>query len=156
MVDKMSRLFYVFDNKIFSINFPYAVTEKDGDLKFRSLHHSEVNSAVTSNVLALLEVGDTLLNREVLHFAEPISDACQYDEDFWSLFRELLMFEDGYVRFDHDDERANGQLHPVDHLDVFYTSGSTFKIGVHNRLSHEHLFDVLNVTTDCHFLSPAR
>ena len=155
-VDKMSRLFYVLDNKIFSINFPYTVIEDNGVLTFKSIHHSKIDSAVTSNVLSLLEVGNALASREVLNFAESISDICQYDEDFWSLFRELLIYEDGYIRFDHDEDRANAQMHPLDHLDIFYTAGGTFKIGVHENISHEYLSDVLNVNTRCHYLAPQR
>lgn len=155
-VDKMSRLFYIFDSKIFSINFPYVVAEIDGLLEFRSIHHAKINSAVTSNVLSVLEMGHAFDNREILHFAEPILDICQYDEDFWSLLRDLLMYEDGYIRFDHDEVRANGHLHPVDHLDIFYSSGSTFKVGVHSNISHDHLRDLLDLNTDCHFLAPVK
>ncbi len=152
-VEKMSRLFYIFENKIFSINFPYTVIEGDGVLLFRSTHHSEINSAVTSNVLSVVETFNALDNREVFHFAEPISDICQSDDEFWSLFRELLLYEDGYIRFDHDEKNAKEKLHPLDHLDIFYSSSSTFKIGLHENSSHEHLLDLLDRNTECHFLT---
>ena len=152
-VDKMSRLFYVFEGKIFSINFPYTVIEDNGLLVFRSIHQANINSAVTSNVLSVLEINNAFDNPEILSFAEPISDICQYDEDFWSLLLELLMYEDGYIRFDHDEERSNAQRHPIDHLDIFYTSGSTFKIGMYSCISHDYFCDLLNLNTDCHFLA---
>lgn len=151
-VDKMSRLFFVFDKKIFSINFPYVVTEVDGLLEFRSLHQAKIDSAFTSHVLSVLDMDESFENREILNFADPISDICLFDADFWSLLRELLMCEDGYIRFDHDDVRADGRRHPVDHLDVFYSSGSTFKVGLDTSISHDVLCDLLDLNTDCHYL----
>ncbi len=151
-VDKMSRLFFVFDKKIFSVNFPYVVTEVDGLLEFRSLNQAKIDSAFTSHVLSVLDMGDSFENQEILNFADPISDICQFDADFWSLLRELLMCEDGYIRFDHDKVRANGRRHPVDHLDVFYSSCNTFKVGLDTSMSHDVLCDLLNINTDCHYL----
>lgn len=153
-IDKMSRLFFVLDDKIFSINFPFVALESGGALAFRSIHHSDINSMVTSQVLSLLDIDNVFENREILHFAEPISDLCQSDEDLWCLFRELLMQEDGYIRYDHDVERVNGHLHPLHHLDVFYTTGNTFKLGLKHIVSLVNFSDVLNVNTNCHYVAP--
>lgn len=153
-VSKMSRLFFVMENKMFSFNFPFTVIKNNGYLTFRSIHHAEINSMVASQVLALLEATDSIENRDVLHFAEPISDLCQYDGDFWCLFRDLLMHEDGYIRYDHDAARKNGHLHPLHHLDIFYTTGNTFKLGVNSSVSLEHFLDVLDVDTNCHYVTP--
>lgn len=154
-VDKMSRLFFVLKDKIFSINFPFVVIDDDGILTFRSIHHSAINSMVTSQVISLLELDNVFENIDVLHFAEPISDLCEYDEDLWCLFRELLMQEDGYIRYDYDPKQSNGHLHPLHHLDVFYTSGSTFKLGLKRNVSLENFSDVLNRNTNCHYVTPA-
>ena len=153
-VDKMNRLIFSFEKKIFSINFPFTATEDNTALSFKSNHHPKIDSKVASEVLSVITTSDKFDNKEILHFADPISDCCQYDDDFWSLFRELLMFEDGYIRYDHDENRSNGNLHPLHHFDVFYSSGSTFKLGSPKGISKEQFIDVLNLHTNCHFVSP--
>ena len=153
-VEKMNRLIFSFEKKIFSINFPFAATEKDGALTFRSIHHPKIDSKVTSEVLSVIATNEKFESKEILHFADPISSYCEFDDDFWSLFRELLMFEDGYIRYDHDEIRCNGALHPLHHFDVFYSNGSTFKLGSTERVSITHFVNVLDLGTNCHFVSP--
>lgn len=152
-ISKMSRLFFITNDKMFSVNFPFVAVEKDGCLIFRSIHHENVSSMVASHVLAILESTDSLESREVFHFAEPISDLCESDVDFWCLFRELLTNEDGYIRYDHDQVRSNGHVHPLDHLDVFYTTGNTFKLGLNSNISLGNFADVLDVSTNCHYVT---
>ena len=151
-VSKMSRLFLVSPNKIFSINFPFRVEEEAGVLRFQSHAHKNVDSRATSNILALLANQDLLSSFEILHFAEPILDASTNDSDIWALFRELLLFEDGYIRYDNDLERQNGHRHPLHHLDIFYSNSSTFKLGLHSGISSGDFEDLLDTETDCHFV----
>lgn len=152
-VSKMSRLFFTTQDKVFSINFPFVAIELDDYLTFRSIHHSEIDGALTSNVISILESTSLLEARGVFEFAEPIFNHADADPDFWCLFRELLVLEDGYIRYDHDEIRKNGKLHPVDHLDVFYSSSNTFKLGLEGRISDEVLSDMLNLGSDCHFIA---
>lgn len=152
-ISKMSRLFFITSDKMFSVNFPFFAMEKDGCLRFHSIHHKDVNSMIASHVLAILESTDSLESREVLHFAEAISDLCESDGDFWCLFRELLTYEDGYIRYDHDQVRSNGHIHPLDHLDVFYTTGNTFKLGLNSNISLGNFADVLDVNKNCHYVT---
>ncbi len=152
-VEKMNRLIFSFDKKIFSINFPFTTIEDSNALIFKSNHHPKIDIKVVSEVLSIIKKSEKFDSKEILHFADPISDCCQYDDDFWSLFRELLMFEDGYIRYDHDEDRSNGNLHPLHHFDVFYSSGSTFKLGSPKGISQEQFVDVLDLNTNCHFVS---
>lgn len=153
-VAKMSRLFFVADLKVFSINFPFSAVEvEDGSLKFRTVEHSNIGSRVTSQVLSLLDDAFSPDCREILAFAEPILDICDSDEEFWSLFRSLLTLDDGYIRLDHDEKNENGHRHPLHHLDVFYSSSSTFKVGLRKAMPFETFSDVLDIGTDCHYLS---
>jgi len=151
-VSKMSRLFLIAPKRIFSINFPFSVHEDAGVLRFRSHAHKNVDSKATSDILTLLANEDLLNSFEVLHFAEPILDACTVDADIWGLFRELLLFEDGYIRYDHDEQRADGRRHPLHHLDIFYSSGPTFKLGLHSGIGNSDLEDLLDIGTDCRFI----
>lgn len=151
-ISKMSRLFFSSPDKVFSVNFPFTAIEQDDYLRFRSIHHSDINGALTSNIISILESTTTLEAREVFEFAEPIFSHADSDPDFWCLFRDLLMHEDGYVRYDHDEIRKNGNLHPIDHLDIFYSTANTFKLGLGGRISADVLTDMLNITSDCHFI----
>jgi hypothetical protein len=152
-ISKMSRLFFSSPDKVFSINFPFTAIDQDDYLRFRSIHHSDIDGALTSNVISILESTTSLEAREVLEFAEPIFSQADSDPDFWCLFRDLLMLEDGYVRYDHDELRKHGNLHPIDHLDIFYSSANTFKLGLGGRISADILTDMLNLSSDCHFIA---
>jgi len=155
-VEKMNRLIFSFEKKIFSINFPFSAIEDDGVLRFRSNHHPKIDSKVVSEVLSVIATDEKFYSKEILHFADPITEFCLYDDDFWSLFRELLMFEDGYIRYDHDEANKNEALHPLHHFDVFYSTSNTFKLGSVKPVSTSNFLDVLNLSTNCHFVSPSK
>lgn len=151
-VSKMSRLFFFSEDKFFSINFPFLVFHANKDLSFQSKNGNKVDNKVTSDVLGLLASEVLLSSDHVLEFADPVADIEDYNSGFWSLLKELLLFEDGYIRYDYDDKHVNGQRHPLNHLDIFYCSGSTFKIGLRQRITDNHLMDLLDLETDSHFL----
>ena len=48
----------------------------------------------------------------------------------------LLSFEAGYLRFDIDELNANGKMHPKEHLDINYSTGCTFKLGLSKELNY--------------------
>lgn len=156
VVSKMSRIFFAAENKIFSLNFPFCVSEDESGLVFSTLHCPSIDNRITSEILSLLHTEGVLAESDVLSFAEPIIDSCGIDANVWAFFRDLMLCEDGYVRYDHDTGRQNGHIHPLDHLDVFYSTASTFKIGCKNRVSLDDLSDMLDLKTDCHYVSPIR
>ncbi|OSI12532.1 hypothetical protein BWD07_05380 [Neisseria canis] len=71
----------------------------------------------------------------------------------YEILNSLLIMEDGYIRYDHDEERENGKLHPLYHYDIFYESGNTFKIGLTQKINVENLIDFVDITTDCHYIT---
>lgn len=152
VISKMSRLFYFSNDKYFSINFPFFVTETDNGLIYYSNHISDIDSRVTSTVLSILSSVDQFDADCVLEFADPIATIGESNQEFWPFLRELLLHEDGYIRYDYDEERENGQLHPLNHLDIFYSSEITFKIGLRQKIEKESLIDVLRIETDCTYL----
>ena len=82
---------------MFSINFPFTVTEVKGRRIFRSLQHENIDGKVTSDILALLELGELLNSSDVLQFTEPILDASKGDKNIWGLLTELMLAEDGCI-----------------------------------------------------------
>lgn len=156
-VSKMSRLFYFSDNKYFSINFPFFINNEDV-LFFYSNNVKNIESRITSDVLGILSSEKNLTDSnsmyDLLELASEIDGDEDYRNTFWSFLKELFLFEDGYIRYDYDEKHRNGLNHPLNHLDIFYSSSSTFKIGLINRISEDFLFDLLDLQTVCHFLTP--
>jgi hypothetical protein len=152
VVSRMSRLFYVSEKKYFSINFPFNVEQVNGELRFYSRHIQDIDSFVTSKVLEVMSSLENFESDCIFTFAEPIEEIERSIPYFWPFIRELMMFEEGYIRYDHDAQNENGSLHPLSHYDVFYSSNATFKIGLRNHIGYETLIDLLKLETDCHFL----
>ncbi|MEC9483142.1 MAG: hypothetical protein UMU75_07415 [Halomonas sp.] len=154
-ISKMSRLLFESENKIFSINFPFKVLEAEEGLNFVSPSGVVLDSMLTSEVLAFLAEDEILYSDDIFDFASPIVDGELDREKLWALLRDLFFYEDGYLRFDHDAEHMNGHLHPLNHFDFFYSSKATFKIGLYEKFDVEKFFDVMDITTPCHYLGPA-
>ncbi|MFZ6688481.1 hypothetical protein ACO0K0_12110 [Undibacterium sp. SXout11W] len=153
-VSKMSRIFFISDSKVFSLAFPFFVTETEDGLSFKSHGHSNVNHKVSSDILSLLEAPDLFNSSSVYNFAEPVDDLCLMDGEIWSLFRELLMMEEGYIRYDHDPLHVKDHYHPLNHFDVFFSSNVTFKLGLHEKIEHKFMVDMLDSNTPCHYVVP--
>ncbi|MCI5147779.1 MAG: hypothetical protein D3923_20140 [Candidatus Electrothrix sp. AR3] len=71
--------------------------------------------------------------------------------------------EDGYIRYDIDPEnyekfkkRGEKHKHPENHYDVFYSNNLTFKIGLKSIITYSEFIDLLNVNTDCNYLTASR
>ena len=108
LIQKMSRLIFRSENKMFSVAFPFLCTEQDGQLLFHSHEHPSIDSKTTSDILSILNAPNLLTTSDVLSFADPICTACDIDSHIWNLFREMLLTEGGYVRYDDDVAREDG------------------------------------------------
>jgi len=158
-IDKMSRLFFFNDKKYYSIVFPFHFLEKENKYTIIFKSSIEVNSQLISKVISIIKC-DEFKAQCSLDFATPICDAEQdCDENFWEFLRELLLMEDGYIRYDFDQEeydkaieRGEQERHPLNHYDLFYSTNATFKIGLRDGLTQENFMDLVNVNTDCKFL----
>ena len=158
-IDKMSRLFFFADKKYYSIVFPFHFIEEDGKYKILFKSKIEVNSQLISKVISIIKCDEFKANCS-LEFTQPICDyQDECDENFWEFLRELLLMEDGYIRYDLDQneynkakERGEENKHPLNHYDFFYSSNATFKIGLNERLTHDGFLNLLNVNTDCKFI----
>ncbi|MCE8040137.1 hypothetical protein [Halomonas sp. MCCC 1A11062] len=152
-ISKMSRIFFIMENKIFTINFPFKISVDDNDsLSFHTSCGIVIDSKMTSQGLSIMKDSSTMDEEEIFNFADPIEDASKDSSGFWNFFRELITYEDGYLRFDHDEQRANGKLHPLNHIDFFYSNHATFKVGLNGKYELTQIIDLLDICTDCHFL----
>lgn len=157
-VDKMSRVFFCLKDKIFSIQFPFSIQESsDGNIEI--VHQSSIvlDAAITSALVAIFH------NESI--WSEPMDDFCTliWEEIdscgggeyslHWELIKFLMSFEPGYLRYDYDEEHQNGKMHPLNHLDLFYSSNNTFKIGLANRIDNEWFINFLDTNKECCFIS---
>lgn len=152
VVSKMSRLFYISEKKSFSIAFPFSVKEISESIEFSSKYVAFIDSKTTSDVISILSNEDAFNHESAMEFMIPIEELCESEKSFWGLILNLLMYEDGYIRYDLDPDRVNGDKHPLHHLDIFYSSNSTFKVGLRSGLEQEVFIDFLSIETDCHYL----
>ncbi len=151
-VSKMSRIFFFSAFRYFSICFPFTVSDEEGFLAFSSGGIIDVDSKTTSDVLSFINSDENFNVNCVYQFIEPILDISHYEPNFWMLLLKLLTLDDGYIRYDYDEENEQGLIHPKNHYDVFYSSNSTFKVGLKGKLKKEEMIDFVKSESDCHFI----
>lgn len=153
IVDKMSRIIYTLKKdeiiyKKFSFTFPFYLKEnlEEGISKWNVYDSSGelLNSQIISILTILFNEG--LFNENINTDIEPIEfydrileaiKEVNAESDIteiliWHFIRKLFLFEPGYVRydFDDDDDRCNELTHPLHHLDFYFSSNATMKVGV--------------------------
>ncbi|MDH1814062.1 hypothetical protein [Comamonas aquatica] len=156
-VSTMSRLFCVTGDgrKIYSISFPFTVRTDGAEIRFFSRAGIAIDSQMSSLVLTLVNTDGVLEATDPYLFIDPVLTAMDINHGAWLLLRELILAEDGYVRYDWDTARVNGHLHPEHHLDLCYSNASTFKVGLPRQLTRGDFQTILDITADCHYLHPS-
>ncbi|ACU04208.1 hypothetical protein [Pedobacter heparinus] len=162
-VKKMSRLFFITKNKYYSINFPFTFIIHDDItfINYRSI--IDLDSKTISDLMSILK-DDRFNSLVCLDFAEPVFELePDYNDNLWILLKDLLMMEDGYLRFDKDTDgylnaKADGKehTHPENHIDIFYSNNNTFKVGLEKTIIHETFLDYIDSQTDCMYLKKFR
>lgn len=161
-VDKMSRVLFCFENKLFTFQFPLQIRVDSGPPKrikffFRDF---EINAMISSLLIAIFSQ-ESIFDGELESVANKIFE--EYCNDEWGdciawdvfceLVKELMFFEPGYLRYDHDVEHMQDLVHPEHHLDFFYSSGATMKLGLREVIDSEWMLDLLDVGTKCKFIT---
>lgn len=162
-VDKMSRLFMGKGDKIHSIQYPFLLKEKEGFLisLFQGRTIDNQTIAILSTIIRNKENFMTSIENMLDSFMDTMNEFEILDDNYaqfcWNLLLYLLSFETGYLRYDHDEDNDNDQhdpvLHPVDHIDFFYSSNSTFKLGLLDRIDVDDLKSILNINEKCYSLN---
>jgi len=142
--DRVKRVFYISDSKITSVFFTFYITKgtnyeyiiKFLDIKIdpKKLTYIEMiienrdlfnNSKTMQSILDWLSIIESYLEKFLSDFSP--NDKSMLVEEIMKLYINLLILEDGYIRFEDDPGRAE-ELHPRGlsiHLCKFYYSLGT-------------------------------
>lgn len=143
MLLENGRLFVFLENKYFSIKFPFKIKIEE-EIKFY-INNIELNSKILSAIrYAFLNISNSI--RDILYQIEKEYEQITKDE-IEEIIIAMLLLDDGYLRYDHDAKNENGKLHPLDHLDIFYTNNSV-KLGLRGRLSQKNFVKIISKKYD--------
>lgn len=159
-IGKMSRLFYCLDDKYYSIVFPFSLEETDEGVYrvYDAVQDMEIDNRVVSlmrNITEKINFQDVVIEDMlecVLFDGYEEGYSSHEVEKCWKILFRLLFDELGYIRYDYDEEHQNGDLHPLNHLDINYSSKCTYKLGLKRRIRIEEFTDLLDVETECRFV----
>ncbi len=156
---KSKRLYFYEQNRFFSISYPLKLEKINDEYRiFTANNGYELNNQTISYTLAILNNSTDMSLLDYFLNYTPSDDLNNFsgeseeiDKGFYIL-EELYKFEPAYIRYDYDEKNEDGNKHPLNHLDINYSSYGTYKIGLRNRISHQYFEDMLNTNVDCKFL----
>lgn len=152
VVSKVSRIFLFSNDKYFSLTFPFIVKNDEGGLMFSTRNIADISNKITSDVIGVVASSDKFDSLDSLDFAESLLDFEETEPSFWPFLLSLLMYEDGYVRYDYDPKHVNGDIHPLHHYDFFYSSLAACKVGLRGALANDDMVGFMLPETACHYI----
>lgn len=159
VIDKMSRLFFCLKDKIFTINFPLMVKEKDNQLEFS--YDGLVIDSYASSLLISIFGKEGIISKGIEYLYEQITEEFisyelnDNDDIYYELINLYMSFEPGYLRYDLDIDHYVEGIHPLKHLDINYNDNNTFKIGIEDNveININWMIDFVDIKTNCRFLN---
>ncbi|MBG9042287.1 hypothetical protein GHI80_04010 [Neisseria meningitidis] len=154
-INKHSRIIFYSNQKIFSIVLPFTYfnDKKTYEFYFNSIL---INSGIVSyikNFRYVIQNGNTLVLDEIMEFYTNNPEKDSDKDNAIIILSDLILLEDGYIRYDYDPEHENGNLHPLHHYDIFYQNKNTFKIGLKSAIGCKEFIELLDCTEERSFLS---
>lgn len=151
IIDRMSRVFYYNENKYFSIAFPlFVYTEESNITEIKTYSGSLLDFSMISSIIAILDSKEYKTYHSLLGYqVEPNN---KEEEKGLYILEEIMQFEPSYLRYDNDPKNENGNLHPLNHIDINYSQHGTFKLGLKKTIDRDYFENLQNTKTDCSFL----
>lgn len=159
---KMNRVFYRLPDKYFSIAFPFDIVENEEMKGSYSIYDTANGLKIDNKMISLMKgMADNLnLTKCTLEelFDSIWNDSIDEDiteeevENGFRIIAKILISELGYIRYDYDSKYENGDMHPLNHLDVNYKGNCTYKLGLKKRIDIDEFVDILDVGTKCSYL----
>lgn len=153
-IDKQSRVFvYLSPDKFYSMSFPCSVSidmTSNNVNSIYTLSGIECSNKTISEAITVLNDINTTSIVDVYESRDPDSPnnilAYKLIEFLWSE-------EPCYIRYDFDIVNNNGKKHPLNHLDINFTSRGTYKLGLDNRIIPIVFEDIIDSQSDCYYLN---
>lgn len=139
-----------------SLNFSH---NGDGDPLSITFKGENIDSIFFSFIIKLANLQNNLLISDMENTLA--NCAAEYTPDVNPKLAEdflvcLLLNDASYFRQDHDPERADGTIHPLKHLDIFYSDRSSVKYGTNSMLDHSDLSSMVSKKTPAYYLSASK
>ncbi len=156
-VDKMSRIFVFEEKRYYSCNFPFAIHVDDDTMKIVFDNEFEIDTQILSYITSSTNNNNlSSIDKISEELYERVFDE-NNDEDIINLYynrcirviSKLLSFEIGYLRCDYDDITPDEEVHPLNHIDVNFTTSATYKLGLSDKITPEKLIDLIDGYTKC-------
>ncbi|MEN5234344.1 hypothetical protein [Sphingobacterium faecium] len=150
-IDKMKRVFFISDHKIYSIGFPFCIVFNENDeITVTTSIGEELNHKKISEIFSILNDEYYTTNPSLIDFY--IGN--NIDFTVISILEQLIQTEPSYVRFDHDNsERTDQTYHPQNHLDINYSGYSSYKLGLNKKIDHDFFQNLLDNNFETIYLS---
>jgi hypothetical protein len=153
-ISKMSRLLYFTQQKQFSICFPFRIeSDRNSIISIYSSDGFVIDNKFSSEIIELSTGLRVLETRNAIDMAAAFEEIENPSEGLWPVFLHLVSSEDGYLRYEHDPERADLTFHPLYHLDIFYDNSNTFKLGFRRKPNDYDLIDIIDISSQCYYIS---
>ena len=151
LVDRMSRLFFFQEGKYFSISFPFTMILDDEDniVEISTFTGTIIDSQCVSLANSILKDGLFQLNQSLVDY---FIESTSVESIGIDLLEIIFHSEPAYIRYDYDPERENAKLHPLNHLDINYSSYGTYKLGLGGIINERYFENLADINTDCSFL----
>lgn len=159
-IDKSKRLYCYSENKFFSVAYPCSIDiDNNHIVQLRTINGIDLNYYSISSALSILKDEIFINNPSLTNFYlsyNPTADLLLENtvnvELGISLLEEVFQYEPSYIRYDYDEKNKNGNLHPLNHFDICYSSEGTFKIGIDDKIDFDFFKNILDINTDCIFV----
>lgn len=157
-IDKMSRIFFQTEDKYFSFLFPFSLEKQECHYRiYDKITDYELSEKIISMLIRIFSQSDAFeqsFERAIDYIIESMEEyEFENIDDIWRLVIRLWYMEDGYVRYDHDPQRQRADIHPLYHLDINYSPGAAYKLGLRKPLLIGEFKDILDLKTDCAYLT---
>lgn len=144
IISEFSRLFLYKDSEhYYSCSFPFSITEDNysGEPIITSKNNVELSFQTISFAMSILNKMKTDSVIDVA-LTEDNSDPIPFD--IYNMVENIFQQEFGYLRYDKDEERENGRIHPLFHLDINYAQYCTYKIGLNRNMTNEQFESLID------------
>lgn len=132
--------------KYFSFILPFNINEAEDELSFIGKNTYTPVGLYTLEILSTLCKNDwfgdnnednydiELFSESHIELIREFNITLEEKTDLWTIIKLLLTFEPGYIRYDYDPDNAIDDVHPLHHLDIYYSDEGTFKLGFHESI----------------------